>query len=83
DTNNNYSQKNNIEIKVKPSLMEDLIAHPTKPSKTTNINTEYKRKDKSLPNKSEVKKKMLSMETTSTSLFIETENTMCNIEIES
>ncbi|CAG8815093.1 7184_t:CDS:1, partial [Dentiscutata erythropus] len=40
-------------------------------------------KDMPLPNRSEVKIELLPIETTSTLPFIETKNSMCNIEIES
>ncbi|CAG8600696.1 21234_t:CDS:1, partial [Dentiscutata erythropus] len=61
----------------------DLIAYPTEPPKITSIDTEHKRKDKPLSNKSEVQTIQFPMETAPTPPCIETENTMCNIEIES
>ncbi|CAG8804906.1 6920_t:CDS:1, partial [Dentiscutata erythropus] len=51
DTNSNLAQESIIKIKSKPSLIEDLIAYPTEPSKITSIDTEYERKDKPLSNK--------------------------------
>ncbi|CAG8818005.1 9204_t:CDS:1, partial [Dentiscutata erythropus] len=39
NTKENYSQESNIRVKIKPSLIEDLIVHPSVFYKATNIDT--------------------------------------------
>ena len=82
NTDKSHYQEDNTKIKVKSSLIEDLIIYPIKPFYITKIDTELKRKEILAQNKSEVKTEPLPIETTLVITVIEAENGLCNIELE-